>query len=220
MIKIENICKSYYSRKGSITILKEASAQIFKGAFASIRGPSGCGKSTLLLILGGLLDPDSGSVQIAGQDLQPMTGKRKGLFRAKHIGFVFQQFHLFPYLSVEDNIKAAGLVLPENNDNSHAEELMQQLQIDHRRDHVPGRLSVGEQQRVALGRALYNKPELILADEPTGNLDPENAAIVLETFKQFVKNGGTVLTVTHSPGLAEQADQQWLLSKGNLILEK
>lgn len=220
MIKIENISKSYSSGKSCISVLNEVSAHFAKGSFISIRGSSGCGKSTLLLILGGLLYPDSGTVQIAGQDLMSMPEKSQGLFRAKNIGFVFQQFHLFPYLSVEENIKAAALAMPGCNESPHADELMQQLGIYHRRGHVPGRLSVGEQQRVALGRAMYNNPGLLLADEPTGNLDPENSEIVLQVFKKYTQNGGTVVAVTHDAEVASSAGQQWLLSDGKLILEK
>lgn len=216
MLLIQELYKTYDK---NTPVLKGATAEVREGAFASIRGPSGSGKSTLLLILGALLQPDSGTIQFHGQDLFSLSGRDQGLFRAKNMGFVFQQFHLLPYLTVEENILTASLAVKEAPKKQRAHELMDQLGILHRKDHVPGRLSVGEQQRTALARALYHHPKLLLADEPTGNLDPENTAIVLDAFQTYVKNRGTVVLVTHSPEMAQAADQQWRIQDGKLGLE-
>lgn len=217
MIQAHNITKRYRSGEEQLLVLNEASASIEPGTFAAICGPSGCGKSTLLLVLGGLLHPDTGQVTIAGEDLFAISSERRALRRAQLLGFVFQRFHLIPYLTVEENIEAAAIALPRTTDQGRANELMDQLNIADRRGHVPGKLSVGEQQRTALARALYNHPRVLLADEPTGNLDPENAEIVLNAFSEFADAGGTVVMVTHNPEAAVRADNRWWIKEGKLI---
>ena len=216
MIEIDAIQKRYRGKGGGLVVLDGASATIETGTFAAICGASGCGKSTLLLILGGLLHPDQGCVKVAGEDLFALAPEPRALRRAQLLGFVFQRFHLVPYLSVEENIQAAGIALKNRDDAHRAEELMARFQIADRRGHIPGRLSVGEQQRTALARALYNRPRVLLADEPTGNLDPENAEIVLQAFSDFAAEGGTVVMVTHHPAAAERADRRWRLGQGRL----
>jgi putative ABC transport system ATP-binding protein len=220
MIRLHDIHKSYRVRRGGIPVLRGVTAAFESGTFTAVCGSSGCGKSTLLLALGGLLQPDRGSVVIAGESLYEMSATQRGLSRARLMGFVFQRFHLVPYLTVEDNIRAAAVALPDPVEPGRAEELMYRLQIAQRRDHVPGRLSVGEQQRTALARALHNRPKVLLADEPTGNLDPENADIVLEVFHEFAKAGGTVVMVTHHPDAAQRADKRWWIRDGILEEER
>lgn len=219
MIEIHNIDKRYRSGKDELVVLKGTSAVFDQGTFAAICGPSGCGKSTLLLIMGGLLRPDRGSVTIHGEALFSVSSEQRALRRARLMGFVFQRFHLIPYLTVEENIEAAAIALGRGRDRARAVELMERLQIADRRRHVPGKLSVGEQQRAALARAMYNRPKVLLADEPTGNLDPENGEIVLRAFADFAAEGGTVVMVTHHPDAAGQADKRWWLKSGRLVAE-
>ena len=154
------------------------------------------------------MKPDSGSVLIKGTDIYGLGRTARSKFRAKTLGFVFQQFHLIPYLNVMDNVLAPTLALPFDGASAKAEELIGRFKLSDRITHVPSKLSVGEQQRVALARALLHGPAIILADEPTGNIDAENAEIILDTFKDFASNGGTVLMVTHDQRAAEAASKQ------------
>ena len=216
MIEIEDISKSYASGAERLRVLSNVSALIDAGSFSAVCGPSGCGKSTLMLILGGLLHPDSGTARIDGVDLLALPQEKRAAERARLIGFVFQRFHLIPYLTVEENIEAAAIAVRGAKNRDRARELMERFQITERRGHVPGRLSVGEQQRVALARALYNRPRVLLADEPTGNLDPGNGEIVINAFRTFAGNGGTVVMVTHDPHAAEAADAIFHMQQGVL----
>lgn len=211
MITLSDISKSYRSARGTpVEVLKGMNVNVEPGEFVSVTGPSGCGKSTLLLIAGSLLQPDSGAVVIAGQDFTAMGNDEKALQRAQTIGFVFQRFHLLPYLTVRENIIAGGVALktPPDEVAKRAEELIDSLGMAGRANHLPGELSVGEMQRTALARAFLNRPKVILADEPTGNLDPENAEIVLKALSEFAADGGAVLMVTHHPDDAARAQRQ------------
>jgi putative ABC transport system ATP-binding protein len=166
-------------------------------------------------MMGGLLHPDKGSVFLNKQDLFSLHRTH----RAKQIGFVFQRFHLVPYLTVEENIQVAGTSLGQPVDQQRVDELLNQFNLTSRRRHVPGKLSVGEQQRTALARALYNRPLALLADEPTGNLDPDNANVVLHALADFAHQGGTVIMVTHHPEAAARADRCWWI-KNHKLQEK
>ncbi len=211
MIELNNISKSYRSARGTpVEVLKGMDVSVDAGEFVSVTGPSGCGKSTLLLIAGSLLKPDSGTVVIDGHDFTAMNSDDKALQRAQTIGFVFQRFHLLPYLTVRENIIAGSVALKTSADEviERAETLMDSLGMTGRANHLPGELSVGEMQRTALARAFLNRPKVILADEPTGNLDPENAEIVLNAFTGFAADGGAVLMVTHHPADATRAMRQ------------
>ncbi len=219
MIEISNIAKTYRGRGGDLAVLRGAAATVEAGTFAAVCGASGCGKSTLLLILGGLLQPDQGEVTVSGEALYTLSPERRALARAQLMGYVFQRFHLIPYLTVEENIRAAAIALRQPDNSTRAEALMERFQINARARHLPGELSVGEQQRTALARALYNRPRVLLADEPTGNLDPENAEIVLKAFREFADNGGTVVMVTHHPDAAACADKRWWIRDGVLVEE-
>ncbi len=205
MLEIENLSKIYPTPKGNITALADLSLTVQEGEFVAVYGPSGCGKTSLLLMAGGLLHPSNGSVLIEGQNLYSLSAEARAKFRAQRIGFVFQQFHLIPYLNVLDNVLASTLSVPVPEANDRAEDLLKQFGLSHRVQHVPAELSTGERQRTALARALLHNPKLLLADEPTGNLDEENGKIVLGYLADFARLGGAVLLVTHDPQAAQLA---------------
>ena len=211
ILSLENVSKTYRGPDGEIAALNDFSLTISTGEFVAVRGPSGCGKSTLLLMAGGLLSPDHGVISIDGEDLYAMGSENRAHYRSMKIGFVFQQFHLVPYLSVLDNILVATVQKPASTKNGvleTAHQLIERFGLSARAHHVPSQLSTGERQRTALARALLNRPSLILADEPTGNLDRENADTVLEDLAAFAGDGGAVLLVTHDPVASERADKQ------------
>ena len=199
VLRLEHVCKSWAAKPTPVHAITDVSLDLGAGDFVAVQGPSGCGKSTLLLTAGGLLRPDSGEVSIAGENPYSLSADDRAAFRARTIGFVFQQFHLVPYLDVLDNVLSPALAATEtpNGFDERAEQLIEHFGLAHRRNHVPGELSSGERQRTALARALLNQPKLLLADEPTGNLDQESAQAVLESLKEFAQSGGTVLMVTH-----------------------
>jgi putative ABC transport system ATP-binding protein len=207
MLQICHVSKSYRGPHGGVPALVDFSLAVGAGEFIAVRGPSGCGKTTLLLAAGGLLRPDTGQVVVAGQDLYRLTPEARARFRSSHIGFVFQQFHLVPYLSVRDNILTPSLAHATAGAEQRAGDLMEQFGLAHRAAHVPAQLSTGERQRAALARALLPKPHLLLADEPTGNLDQNNGNAVLTHLKEFAREGGAVLLVTHDVRAAEFADR-------------
>jgi ABC-type lipoprotein export system ATPase subunit len=218
LVEICGIAKAFPKARGVVSVLRGADARIEPGCFAAFSGPSGCGKSTLLLIAGALLRPDAGTVTVGGEDLLALPRRLRGRRMAQLLGFVFQQFHLLPYLTVEENIRSAAIALPAGGSSAaDVEELMERFGISSRSDHLPGRLSVGEQQRTALARALVNRPKVLLADEPTGNLDPDNAAEALAALAGFAQAGGTVVMVTHNPDVARRADRRWLITDGRLV---
>ena len=218
LLCLESVTKNYRGAEASIAALDDVSLELPRGRFVALRGSSGCGKSTLLLAAGGLLRPDRGSIRVNDQDLYALSPEERARFRALNIGFVFQQFHLVPYLSVLDNVLAASLGVGSNGAlYDRACQLVDQFGLLPRRKHRPGQLSTGERQRTALARALLNRPKLILADEPTGNLDEENSRIVFAALRDFVNGGGGVLMVTHDPRSAEAADCTLTLEAGRLV---
>jgi len=172
-----------------------------------VRGASGSGKTTLLLTIGALQTPDAGKVNIDGTNPYILTPEARAHFRAENIGFVFQQFHLLPYLTVLENVLTANLVVKKTNAKEEALNLLQHLNLKHRLTHLPSELSVGERQRVALARAVLNRPKLLLADEPTGNLDAENSSVILDYFKKYAAKGNYVLMVSHDEQAAITADR-------------
>ncbi|MFT5491565.1 MAG: putative ABC transport system ATP-binding protein [Limisphaerales bacterium] len=215
MLELTDIHKAYNAQSHSaVAAVDGISLSVKSGEFVAVQGPSGCGKSTLLLVAGGLLSPDKGAAVIAGQDPYQLSANARASFRAETIGFVFQQFHLVPYLSVRDNIMAPGVALSSPPAVDRAAQLMEKFGISDRSSHLPGELSTGERQRAALARALFNSPKLILADEPTGNLDPENSKIVLDHLRAFANEGGAVLMVTHEDSAAATADRTERLRDG------
>jgi ABC-type lipoprotein export system ATPase subunit len=213
MIHLENVTKTYQTGNGPVHALAGVSLEVEPGEFVAVRGPSGCGKSTLLLITGGLAMPTSGNVVVAGERLVASSQAALARFRAEKVGFVFQMFHLLPYLTVLENVAAAAIAggAPARQ---RAAELLAEFQLADRLTHHPAELSAGERQRAAVARAMINGPRLILADEPTGNLDSESATGVLELLKRFQESGGTVLLVTHQPSAAEYAGRTLLLRNG------
>jgi ABC-type lipoprotein export system ATPase subunit len=194
----------------------DISLAVGTGEFVAIQGPSGCGKTTLILVAGALLQPTHGQVLIDGQNPYFLSHEKRATFRAATIGFVFQQFHLIPYLSVLDNILAPSLARNVAGAGQRAQELLTQFGLEPRARHLSADLSTGERQRTALARALLTRPKLLLADEPTGNLDQENGALVLRCLADFARSGGTVLLVTHDPRAAEYADRIVKMNRGKL----
>ncbi len=213
---MEKICKNY--DKGSVRVkaLDDINLQVKEGEFLVIRGPSGSGKSTLLLTIGGMLHPDKGDVSIDQQNIYALSNKDRAKFRAEKIGFVFQLFHLLPYLDCFDNILLPGGLNKRESLNDDVNSLVERLGLTKRTDHKPSELSIGERQRTAIARALLNNPEIILADEPTGNLDPENATEVIGYLSEFHKNNGTVILVTHGNMADQFADRIVYLKEGCL----
>ena len=206
MLRVQGVSKSY----DQVIALDDVSLTIAKGELLALRGPSGAGKSTLLYLVAGLLAPDEGSIQVAGGEVLGMSGSEKTRFRKEVIGVVFQDARLIPYLDIKANILVAGGKV------TRADDLMKSLGLEGRASHVPGKLSAGEQQRVGLARALVHEPKLVLADEPTGNLDDVSADAVVSGLRGFVKGGGSVLVVTHDPRVLEKADRVMTLENGRI----
>ena len=215
-LSVENLSKSFPDAAEEVHAVIDVTLEIADGEFVALRGPSGCGKSTLLMAAGGLLEPSGGSVSVLGTDLYSLNQDGRARFRAENIGFVFQQFHLIPYLDVRDNILAASLATG-TGDEERADKLLEHFGLSHRARHVPAALSTGEKQRAAMARALFNNPKLILADEPTGNLDRDNAESLLEQLSAFTNDGGSVLLVTHDARVEGHANRTVEISEGRLV---
>ncbi|OVE81788.1 ABC transporter [bacterium M21] len=216
-IKVEHIQKKFVAAGNNVTAVDDVSFELDSGEFAAVYGPSGCGKSTLLLVLGGLLSPDQGRVVMGDTDIYQMSNTQRAAFRAAHVGFMFQQFYLIPYLSVLDNVLAPMLSTPVANAQDRAKELLERFNLADRMMHVPAKLSVGEQQRVAMARALLTSPNIILADEPTGNLDRRNGEEVLSYLSDFAAGGGSVLMVSHDDRAIEKASIRLEIKAGKLV---
>lgn len=217
MLEFKNITRWFDGPEGKVTALDEVCLSIRPGEFLAVRGPSGCGKTTLLLVAGGLLRPSTGKVSLDGRDPYMLSPEMRSRMRANSIGFVFQQFHLIPYLTVRQNIMAPSLALPTKEAEQRTQELINDFGLNDRAGHVPAQLSTGQRQRTALARALLNKPKIILADEPTGNLDEDNADIVFDYLGQYVSEGGCVLLVTHDVRAASHATRTLRMSQGRII---
>ena len=217
MFVLQGITKSYPSRRGVVHALSDISLTIEPGSFITVTGPSGSGKTTLLLTLGGLIRPTSGQVMFRGTDLGRLGEKQLAGYRNRSVGFVLQSFNLIPYLSAHENVMVPmSLGASTNGDQAQrAKSLMDRVGLADRMDHLPRELSVGQQQRVAIARALSNDPAVILADEPTGNLDPALAAEILAILRDLNENEGrTVVLVTHSPEAAKAGRQHLRLVAG------
>jgi putative ABC transport system ATP-binding protein len=210
-VVIENLTKQY----GALRALGGVSFGVNTGEWVALMGPSGSGKTTLINILGGLDTLTSGRVVVDGVDLAKLSESELVRYRAEKVGFVFQQFHLVPYLTAVENVMLAQY-FHSVTDETQAEEALKLVGLGDRLTHLPAQLSGGEQQRVAISRALINQPKLILADEPTGNLDEANEAIVLEIFRELHNSGHTILMVTHDPDIARRADRRIELAHGHL----
>ncbi len=214
----DNLRKSFSTPRGPVKAVDGISLELAPSDFVALHGPSGCGKSTLLLIAGALLSPDEGTIRIDDADPYALDANGRAAFRAANVGFVFQQFHLIPFLDVLDNVLAPQLSGREDRGalRTRALELLEKFNLSHRLNHVPSALSVGEQQRVALARALLKSPRLLLADEPTGNLDEENARVIMDHLSEFAKNRGAVLMVTHDPAARASAKRSLHLEAGRI----
>ena len=222
IVDCQNISKTFRRKSNHVEALNDVSLQLDAGEFVAIRGKSGCGKSTLMLCVGGLQKPDAGTVSVNGHTLYDLAADQRAAFRAQSIGYVFQQFHLIPYLTVMENVLAARLGIPsQNGERKHAAErateLVDRVGLANRADHKPSELSIGECQRVAIARALMNSPELILADEPTGNLDEENTANVLQSLREIANDGTAILLVTHDAQCEPFADRTIHMAAGSIV---
>jgi ABC-type lipoprotein export system ATPase subunit len=223
MVRLDKVVKTYQTRRGICKALDEVTLSIEKGRFVLICGPSGSGKTTLLMTIAAMLRPSSGIVSIEGQNLYAQTAQARARFRAHNIGFVFQEFALVPYLNVVENILLAGgnylqrgRLAVAGTATDHAYELIEKFGLADRIYHKPCQLSAGEKQRTAIARALLNRPKIILADEPTGNLDADNTAAVLRYLAEFHRQGGTVILATHGPAAKDFADRVVYLRNGKI----
>ena len=217
LLEVSNICKTYGSGETAVHALKKVSFSIPKGEYVAIVGESGSGKSTLLNMIGALDMPTSGKVAIGGKDIFSMNDSKLTVFRRRNIGFIFQAFNLVPELTVEQNIIFPVLLDYQKQDKKYLEELLTVLNLKERRNHLPSQLSGGQQQRVAIGRALITRPSLILADEPTGNLDTQNSSEVITLLKEASrKYEQTIIMITHNRSIAQSADRILQVSDGVL----
>jgi len=217
MLKVQGVSKLYERAERQVRALSDVSFSVSAGEVVAVLGPSGAGKTTLLFAAGGLLAPDEGRVEIDGVVLYSLSPDRRARFRAGVVGFVFQEFHLIPYLSVLENVLASSLSVPDPDAGERAERLVAQFGMANRTEHLSGELSTGEKQRTALARALLCGPKLLLADEPTGNLDQENSEVILNCVKEFAGNGGAVIVATHDIRAAESAHRVLTLSNGRIV---
>ena len=217
LLDVSNICKIYGSGETAVHALKKVSFSVPKGEYVAIVGESGSGKSTLLNMIGALDTPTSGKVKIGGKDILSMDDRKLTVFRRRNIGFIFQAFNLIPELTVEQNIIFPVLLDYQKPDQKYLEELLTVLNLKKRRNHLPSQLSGGQQQRVAVGRALITRPSLILADEPTGNLDTRNSSEVIALLKEASKKyAQTIIMITHNRSIAQTADRVLQVSDGVL----
>ena len=219
MIRCDEVTKIFRKNGSEVTSLDRFTAEIGTGEFVAVRGPSGSGKTTLLLTLGGMQQPSAGLVQFGGRDLYALSPADRAGLRSAEIGFVFQMFHLVPYLDLMGNVLLASPGKPGQALRQRAAGLLDELGLAKRATHRPGELSAGERQRLAVARALLNRPKVILADEPTGNLDPENAAEVIRHLAEFHQAGGTVVLVTHGTAAETHADRILRLEQGRLLAD-
>ena len=222
ILQTENLTKSYRLGKMQVPALRGVSLEVKEGEFVAIMGPSGCGKSTLLHLLGGLLSPTEGKILIDGEDISKVSDAQRTDIRRRKIGFVFQRFNLFPTLTAEGNLKLAEKIHTGNgsHDSSNRREVLRLLKLEDKMHHKPLEMSGGEQQRVALARAVINSPAIILADEPTGNLDTENSQIVLDMFRKLNQEfNQTIIMITHNPEAAAVCSRTIRMRDGKIVDE-
>ena len=217
ILEVQNLCKTYGKGEAEVRALDHVSFSVGKGEFIAIVGESGSGKSTLLNVVGALDNPTSGKVLIDGKDIFSMPEKKLTVFRRQNIGFIFQSFNLIPELNVEQNITFPLLLDYQKPDQKYVEELLEILGLKERRKHLPSQLSGGQQQRVAIGRALAARPAIIMADEPTGNLDSKNSQEVITLLKSMsAKYRQTILMITHNENHADATDRVLRMADGRL----
>lgn len=214
MLQIRNITKKYKKGADIFTALDDVSFDVEKGDFITVTGHSGSGKSTLLHAVGGLIHPDKGTIIFKDKDIYSNGTGQLDDYRKFKVGFIFQQFHLLPYISVFENIKMA---CHSNKQSKKIERFLMECSLAGHRNKFPSELSVGEKQRVAFIRAIISEPELLLADEPTGNLDPENSIVLIDLISEFNRNGGTVMLVSHNQPELKCPTRSFRLKMGKLV---
>ena len=217
ILEIKNLCKVYGKGETRVDALKDVSFDVEQGEFVAIVGPSGSGKSTLLHILGGVDTPTSGIVNISGTNIGKLNETKLAIFRRRHIGLIYQFYNLIPILTVEENLTLPILLDGKRPDKKLLRDLIEKLGIKNRLKHLPNQLSGGQQQRVSIGRALMNHPALLLADEPTGNLDSENSKEIIALLRKFNReNNQTVIIITHDERIALAADRVITIEDGRI----
>jgi putative ABC transport system ATP-binding protein len=221
MIKTVNLSKIFRTEMVETTALSSVNLEVGKGEFVAVMGPSGCGKSTLLNILGLLDNSDSGEYYFDGIEISGLNEKQKTNLRKGNIGFIFQSFNLIDDLNIYENVELPLLALnePKSQRRKKVEEILEKMRVGHRKNHFPKQLSGGQQQRVAIARALITRPKIILADEPTGNLDSSNGEQVMQLLEELNSAGTTIIMVTHSLGHADRAHRIVNLFDGKLVME-
>ena len=221
ILKVENLSKVYGKGQTQVRALDEVSFSIEKGQFVAIIGPSGSGKSTLLHILGGVDKPTSGKVYVDGTDVYAQNDEQLAIFRRRQVGLIYQFYNLIPVLNVRENITLPVLMDGQKINEKRLEELLQVLKLESRQKHLPNQLSGGQQQRVSIGRALMNAPAVVLADEPTGNLDSKNSQEIVELLKLSNKKyNQTLIMITHDENIALQADRIIAIEDGKIIRDE
>ncbi|MCM1467518.1 MAG: ABC transporter ATP-binding protein [Alistipes sp.] len=221
ILRVENLCKTYGKGENQVNALDNVSFSVEKGEFIAIIGPSGSGKSTLLHILGGVDKPTGGKVFMDGCDVYAQSDEKLAIFRRRQVGFIYQFYNLIPVLDVTENITLPVLMDGQKVNEERLKELMTTLKLTGREKHLPNQLSGGQQQRVSIGRALMNAPAVVLADEPTGNLDSKNSQEIVELLKMSNKKyGQTLIIITHDENIALQADRILAIGDGRIIRDE
>lgn len=221
VVKVVNLCKSYGTGNTKVDALKNINLTINQGEFVAVVGASGSGKSTLLHLLGGVDKPTSGKVYVDGVDIYGLSEKELAIFRRRKVGFIFQFYNLVPVLTAEENMLLPILLDTKKVNKEHFEELINILGLQERRHHLPNELSGGQQQRVSIGRALAYSPSIVLADEPTGNLDSKNSKEIVDLLKISVrKYNQTLILITHDLNIASQADRIITIEDGNIVKDE
>ena len=221
ILEIKNLCKEYGRGETKVDALKDVSFEVEQGEFVAIVGPSGSGKSTLLHILGGVDTPTSGEVIISGTDIGKLNENNLAIFRRRQIGLIYQFYNLIPILNVEENMTLPILLDGKKPDKKLLKDLVEKLGLNDRLKHLPNQLSGGQQQRVSIGRALINHPALLLADEPTGNLDSKNSKEIISLLRKFNReNNQTVIIITHDERIALSADRVITIEDGQITKDE
>ena len=220
ILKLTNICKDYYQGKEPVRVLKNINLTVERGEYLSIMGPSGSGKTTLMNLIGCLDVPTSGTYELDGRDLKAMSDDDLAEIRNRHIGFVFQSFHLLPKMDALDNVALPLLYanVPLKERRERAAEALKSVGLEERTHFMPNQLSGGQCQRVAIARAIVSKPDLLLADEPTGALDTKAGNQIMEIFRRLSEEGMTIIMITHEPSIASCADKTYRILDGELLI--
>lgn len=221
LLKVENLCKVYGKGENEVRAVDGVSFSVPKGQMVAIVGASGSGKSTLLHMIGAVDRPTSGKIYLDGQDVFQQNNRELAVFRRRQVGLIYQFYNLIPVLTAEENITLPLLMDGRKPDKEHLEKTLDMLGLKERRDHLPSQMSGGQQQRVSIGRALFTSPQVILADEPTGNLDSKNSAEIMELFRRSNRElKQTIIIITHDDNIAEQCDRIIVLRDGKIISDK